>query len=303
MVHGPASIPGRGYCIYCRNTGVRLTDEHFLPYSLGGSHVIKDASCDSCANITKRFEQDVARGMWGDARISYNAPTRKKRDRPTHIKLKDPNNPERLLKVPYADYPAPMIFYRMQKAGFLLGVPDHFELWKSWQLVAVSDTDKNNAFEKKFGVKLTAKFKHVPDSFSRLLLKIGYGQILWSLDPTDFRPFCIPYILGERPHPDHLVGGSFDIPEPELGMGYRCDTIAFGSADRLLLIAEIRLFANNSTPVYHAVIGEVAGVEKVAEVFGKLDGTPTQVSLIPETGLPSHDAHWMPTVWPLPQVA
>jgi hypothetical protein len=85
VTHGPTRLPSKGACIYCGATGVRLTDEHILPLSLGGGHVIADASCLACANVTKRFEQDVARELWGDARISYNAPSRRKKQRKTHI--------------------------------------------------------------------------------------------------------------------------------------------------------------------------------------------------------------------------
>ena len=63
MSHGHTRIPTKGRCIYCGRADVRLTDEHFLPLSLGGQHVIEKASCHSCADITKKFEQLVARYM------------------------------------------------------------------------------------------------------------------------------------------------------------------------------------------------------------------------------------------------
>src|SRR5271157_403593 len=80
MSHGPTRVKSFGACIYCGATGVRLTDEHIVPLSLGGAHILEAASCDNCAKITTRFENDVARGLWGDARIAYNAPTRHKKN-------------------------------------------------------------------------------------------------------------------------------------------------------------------------------------------------------------------------------
>jgi hypothetical protein len=76
MSHGHTKISSKGVCIYCGRNDTRRTDEHVVPFSLGGQHVLLDASC-ACADITKRFEQDVAREMWGDARNSFNAPTRR----------------------------------------------------------------------------------------------------------------------------------------------------------------------------------------------------------------------------------
>ena len=220
MSHGPSRIPSKGRCIYCRATGIELTDEHFLPLSLGGQHVIEKASCRGCANITKKFEQDVARELWGDARISYDAPSRRKKQRPTHIKLRDPETPGRTVTIPYSEYPAALIFYKMHKAGMLLGAPVNLDISSAWQFSVVHDDEKANGFERKFGIKLTVKFRHVPVSFGRLLAKIGYGQVLWALGLEDFRPFCVPYIIGAKDNVSYIVGSSFDIPTPEPGVGY-----------------------------------------------------------------------------------
>src|SRR5262245_63413163 len=93
MPHGHTRIASRGACIYCGTRGVVLTDEHVIPLSLGGQHILEGASCRSCADITTRFERDVARDMWGDARSSYNVQSRRKKERKTHIFLADPAEP------------------------------------------------------------------------------------------------------------------------------------------------------------------------------------------------------------------
>ena len=72
MSHGPTRFSSKGRCIYCGRDDVNLTDEHVVPLSLGGQHVIEGASCSSCAKIATKFERDVAREMWGDARIHYS---------------------------------------------------------------------------------------------------------------------------------------------------------------------------------------------------------------------------------------
>ncbi|MFB6448390.1 hypothetical protein [Bradyrhizobium tunisiense] len=276
-----------------------MTDEHILPLSLGGGHVIADASCLACADITKRFEQDVARELWGDARVSYNAPSRRKKQRRTHILLRDPNNPVRTVKVPYSDYPAPMMFYRMGPAGLLQGLPASLDISGAWKLEALSDHEKNLAFEAKYGIKLTARFRHVPESFARLLAKIGYGQVLTSLDPNDFRPICVPYILGQRGNVSYIVGGKLTPDQPDPGLGYVMKTAAFGMRDRLMLIAELRLYANNHVPTYHVVVGDVVGTDKVATVLKKLG--VIDVPVLSPLAVPAIEQdHWMPTCWPLP---
>ena len=195
MSHGHTRIPSRGACIYCGATGVRLTDEHVVPLALGGVHILEGASCDDCSDITKRFEQDVARELWGAPRNSYNAPSRRKKQRSSHIVLTDPEQPGRTVKVPYSEYPAAMVFYKRTKAGLLEGLPETVDISSAWQLVAICDDAKAKAFLQKYNMKAPSKFRHVPDSFARMLAKIGYCHLLTELPVGSFRPICLPYIF------------------------------------------------------------------------------------------------------------
>lgn len=272
-----------------------------MPFALGGKHVIAKASCDDCADITKRFEQDVARGMWGDARITYSAPSRRKLKRDTHLWVVDGDQMDRRVQVPYADYPAAMVFYKMHRAGFLEGLPEILDTSSAWQFSVVMDEKRHAAFEAKYGFKPTNRFRHVPDSFGRLLAKIGYGQVLSSLDPCDFRQVCVPYILGQKRNLSYIVGGTHEISTPE-PLGYRLQTLAFGTPDRLLLAAEVRLYANLHSPQYHVVVGEVRGCDKVASVLEKLEGD-ADIRLDANPAMAATRLHWYPQRWPLPTLS
>ena len=267
MPRGPAYFESKGACIYCGAREIELTDEHIVPYSLGGSHVLRDASCHRCADITKQFEQRVARDLWGDARTSFNAPTRRKRERKTNIVIIDPHGQRKSLIVPSTEYPAGLVFYKMGKAGLLQGLPESIDLSKMWTMVVVDDDTRRRNFLEKHPGKLTIKFRHVPDAFGRLLAKIGYCQVLTALDPDDFRPICLPYIRGDKANVSYVVGGSLDDQEPEPDNGYSLSTVGFGSSNRLMLVAIVRLYANTHSPVYHAVIGDVSGPKNVETVL------------------------------------
>ena len=241
--------------------------------------------------------------MWGDARIHYDAPSRRKRKQPSHITLSDPNDARRKVNVPYADYPAPIIFYTMNRAGILEGLPDTFDISNMWQFSAITDQIRAKDFENKFGIPLIARFRHVPESFGRLLAKIGYGQVLSQLDLDDFQPICLPYILGDRKNLSYIVGSRMQPagPDPDLGVGYVLRTVGFGDANRLMLVEEVRLYANAQTPIYHVVVGGVVGRERVAVAREKIGSTEFTVML--PNARPNGDqdqAHWMPQVWPLP---
>ena len=302
MPHGPTKYESKGFCIYCGRSDVKLTDEHIVPLSLGGFHVLLKASCRDCNKITSKFELEVMRNLWGDARNSYNAPSRRKNRRKSHIILSGPKDGSKKLKVKYTDYPAPMIFYFMSRAGILQGLSETFDLSKEWKLKAIVDQKKLEQFEQKFPGQLTLKFKHVPDSFARLVAKIGYGQALTILDPTDFRPVCVPYILGEKENLSFIVGAQTEVPPPNEGMGYVLGNFGFGTPENLMIMSSVRLLANNHTPNYHVVVGDVRGRENVERVIRKIG--EVEIKLISENSAADNELgnenDLFPSVWPLP---
>lgn len=77
-VHNTVRAPEVGTCIYC-GAKEHLTDEHIVPLALGGAFVLPDASCQTCASITSKFERKVLRGFMFDARTAGRYPTRHKK--------------------------------------------------------------------------------------------------------------------------------------------------------------------------------------------------------------------------------
>ena len=73
-----------GECIYCgaRGSEVELTDEHIVPYSLGGNVQLLQASCKPCARITGALEGYVGRKVLWDFRVHAKIPTRRPSERP-----------------------------------------------------------------------------------------------------------------------------------------------------------------------------------------------------------------------------
>jgi hypothetical protein len=177
----------------------------------------------------------------------------------------------------------------MGKAGLLQGLPETLDLSAAWRLVVVSDEKRRNEYHERHPGKLTVRFRHVPEAFGRLLCKIAYCQILTSLDPRDFRPICLPFITGARTNLSFIVGSSEGKPEPE--NGYSLNTMTFGSGSKLMLVAQVRLYANTSAPTYHVVVGDVSGEQNVGRVVQKL-GVQDEIAHTSEP--------WLPDVLPLP---
>jgi HNH endonuclease len=270
MSHGPTHYPAKNYCIYCGAVGIRLTDEHIIPLSLGGSHVLKKASCDACSRMTSKFELKVARGLWGQARLSYDAPSRRKSTRSKYVLTRDSANPQSTHKVLSADFPAALVFYKMGTAGILNGIDEELDFSEFWKLFAVGDDVRHESFVKKYGFKPTLRFSHQPQEFGQLLLKIGYGQILTQLERHDFEPLCLPYIFGKRPNVSWLVGSDENSHQPLENLGYSMRTSALLDSNSMLLIAHVKLYANLEMPWYHTVVGRVQGEGKIAEIVKKM---------------------------------
>ncbi len=69
-------------------------------------------------------------------------------------------------------------------------------------------------------------------------------------------------------------------------------------------MVELRLIANNHTPGYHILAGDVFGKDNVEHVRRKINAT-YEVIIPDDTKGPQNPAdedHWRPRVWPLENV-
>jgi hypothetical protein len=76
-----------GRCIYC-GANDSLTDEHPIPFSLGGPAILYKASCEACAKITSRVERTVSRDDFLLFRTKLELPTRRPSERPTSVRAR-----------------------------------------------------------------------------------------------------------------------------------------------------------------------------------------------------------------------
>src|SRR5438045_2287022 len=106
-------------CIYCGSTE-KLTDEHIIPFGLGGPWVLADASCPECCKITSRFELNVLRNFWDPARAALGMPTRRKhRNRKFRIILERNNVTE--TEIDPAQFGVPLMFPHFEAPAYLSG--------------------------------------------------------------------------------------------------------------------------------------------------------------------------------------
>lgn len=70
-----------GKCIYCGRDDTELTDEHIVPFGLGGKLVLEQASCKACAKVTGKVEGARLRAMFAPLRSRAGLPSRRPKDR------------------------------------------------------------------------------------------------------------------------------------------------------------------------------------------------------------------------------
>jgi hypothetical protein len=76
-----------GKCIYC-GFGESLSDEHILPFGLGGDLVLPKASCKKCSDITSAIEGRLLRGHWWPLRRQLNLQSRHPSKQPDDFEVK-----------------------------------------------------------------------------------------------------------------------------------------------------------------------------------------------------------------------
>lgn len=244
-----------GHCIYCGLSDCKLSDEHVIPFSLGGTLVLPKASCESHAKITSKFEADVARGLFGAYREQNGIATRKSArsyldDFGTFEAVKA-NGKKLTLKIPYRELPPWTLKIDFRPPGIILG--HEIDQVQPVNLSAKVDEASHLALCRRYNVaeltiySPTFKVK----SFAKTLAKIAHCFCIAELSEK-FQSSLLPFILGEPVSETFFVGGyaaerAQRMDELRLGR-----EIIFGTE---YLVVEISLRSFPFLPRYRVVAG------------------------------------------------
>lgn len=248
----PKSI---GKCIYCGSVE-NLTDEHIVPYSLGGPWQLLNASCVNCARITTKLEREVSRNFFDLVRTKLGLPTYHPENRPNAfdflVKIKDK---EEIVNFPISDCPALFIMPILERPGYIADSPQR----KGILIVGQSlhgyglnefievNKIKNITFSRNFGL-----------SFARTLAKIAYGMVVHKYGLVSIKEnYVIQCILGKKDDCGQWVGCENPDKSPKLlPKSEYLHTIEVIEENNIVG-ARIRLFANFRTPEYIVVVGHL----------------------------------------------
>lgn len=215
-----------------------------------------ESSCRDCEKIINReIETPINSQEWGPIRAARNFPTRNKKKRQIHVKLRRRDGSP--LKVPVSDYSAPTPLYLFGQARILSGLPhgtDHLR----WTIKMLLDHDSEIAMKAKYpdwdGAHI---FKTRPHEFARLIAKIGYGYATAELGSATFDPLVTDIIRGNSDDYFYTVGGSHDIGPATKGGDHKMNIHMLVKDGGILVIVDIRLFSQAETPDYHVVVGRI----------------------------------------------
>lgn len=197
-----------GECVYCGAVD-ELTDEHIIPYALGGNLILPQASCKPCAAMTSRIERKVLRGFMHEARLAGNFPSRRKKNQPKALRTKLIAKDEsvREVEVPLGEAAGFMILPMFSRPRLLDGKPPTrgVELKGTESIQFGNDIrdviSKHDAKGFEFGGVVEAT------EFAQFLAKIAYCYLVaWSgIFPREQCPL-LPLIRGETDDAANWVG-------------------------------------------------------------------------------------------------
>lgn len=247
-----------GRCIYCGATNVTLSDEHIIPYSLGGQLVLPQASCCKCANITSKFESSVARHAVIKLRVSHNLPTRRRNARPkTFEVIVDPEAVN--VRKSIETKSLPQFSWALPLFG-PSGWENQREMGDLPRVVCVVNEMDGDLLLSHGGsnpVKYSLGSINF-EAFGRTIAKIAHSFAYALLGPDGFKPCLGPLILNGSSRYSFWIGSGtersrsndlYDIWLTEI-------TNIFGQK---LLGVGVQLFCHLGTPIYGALVGEAIG--------------------------------------------
>jgi hypothetical protein len=256
-----------GSCIYCGTTQGQLTDEHVIPFGLGGTLVLPKSSCKACAKETARLEQTIQRMLLGPFRIRLGLPTRRPKARPEELELQILRS-GKLLKQHVKASEFPLIYHtvKLPPPRILSSLQPTDKL--DCEAVAImSDVDPKKYINKPGDAFSAGQFE--PIVFYRFLAKIGHSFAIGRLGLNHFRSFFLrDIILGKADVPTNslfqLIGGGPDISvsssvDPTLRTLHSLRTRGEPAPSYRYVLAMIQLFSFLNAPSYDVIVGEFQG--------------------------------------------
>lgn len=250
------------FCIYCGRSDGLLTDEHIIPLALNGVFVLPRASCNDCADITKKFEQKVARTIYGPLRIKLGFKTRRKKDRPKHlaVQYKDESGNYVHATLPVEDFPNIYVVATIVPPGILTGAPPS-EMNPQMEIGLKGDPQEMARAIDALG-KNNIGLANIFDwaSLCRLIAKIAHCFVVAVIGTQGYNPLLPDLILGKSNLLGHYIGG-IEGNQSEDSYDISLNIVEINNKNYLSVY--MNLLGKGRLPTYQAIAGEITDLDLV----------------------------------------
>lgn len=257
-----------GRCIYCGTTRGRLTREHVVPRSLGGNYTLQKASCDPCAEITKKLEGYVGRRVFGDLRLQHGF---RMKEKPSHLPVYEDVDGDPVL-VPADRHPGFILMFVNEPPGILTGRAKGTEFKGEQIFRPVTPDFKARTESLKAAGFPTVLQRHIEiDRIGRFYAKVGLGLIAAACGMDGFWNELGAVVRGVDSKWDHWVGGTTQemsqMPEPghRNPILHRAIVYAVPVGQSFYAAVELQMLAYFGMPNFTVIGGQLteAGLNKI----------------------------------------
>lgn len=258
-------LPPVGRCIYCRATEYtpgskrKLSDEHIVGEGLGSRLILREASCNDCAEKTRAVEGAILRTLlWAPRRQLKLRGKRRPRIEKDYPVTAIVAGRDVVLRLPLEAHPTCLLMVKLNAPRLLLPARSYSPIQGAWALELNDFNEMVRRGMPHFTSPALDTLK-----FCQLLAKIAHGYAVSIFGLDNFHPLLPEFIRREfatnEKWPDcyNLVGGDpteYGPSEPLHVLGW--GVAPTGGVD--YLVVAIRLFAALGAPVYHVVVGTPA---------------------------------------------
>jgi len=260
----PLKYSSPGECIYCGKKG-ELSDEHIIPFALGGNLILERSSCSDCAKITSAFELTCLRTMYGPLRLLYDLPTRRRKKRPKKLPLKikysSTEKEHQIVLVDQQKFPFLITFPYFETPGIVNGNKVHRSGGRKNKKLWIRGASPYYSFRglmEKLLYEMKA-YEIFPESkaevpaFCKLLAKIAHSFAVAEIGLSKFEAALKPIIVADQlSHCMHYIGSTGNDKPPE-DILHDLAILEFNNINDILV--NIRLLCKLGTPTYIVAVG------------------------------------------------
>lgn len=244
-------------CMYCglSGTDVNLTDEHIVPFCLGGVDILPKSSCKKCQGIINGFETKAAR-FYGTVRLVENVQSRNPQKLPKTFSLLSNRGQIQISK----QHMWGITTHIKLKPPTVISGAENAEKWVGSELKVTNYRAPNfHLLNKIYGINELQYVTPSPnfENISRLVAKIAHSYAIAIYGIDTFEIFLTKFILSDELDEIEKFVGSYEQEREPVNRNYEIYDELIKRDNHYLISVSVRLFAYTGGPDFQIIVGKV----------------------------------------------